>query len=198
MIRFACEADLPAILSIYAPYVQNTAVSFEYSVPAPEEFTARFHTVTKQFPWLVWEEAGEILGYAYAAAPFERAAFSWCAEPSIYLAPHARGKGIGRRLYEALEILLSCQGYRVLYAIITADNAASVAFHKALGYTHLAVFPDCGFKMDRWHGITWMEKVLFSVDFPASFPKPISEIVNYNQNLQDFLDKITLTKTVKI
>ena len=193
MIRFASNTDVAQILAIYAPYVKNTAISFEYSVPTLEEFTARFDTITAQFPWLVWEEDGQVLGYAYAAAPFERAAFSWCAEPSIYLCPQVQGKGIGRKLYEALEKLLRCQGYRVLYAIITTDNANSIAFHKALGYRHLANFPNCGFKLDRWHGITWLEKTLFSVDFPADSPFAISKIVKPNQNLQDFLDKITLT-----
>ena len=193
MIRFATVADVPAILAIYAPYVKNTAISFEYSVPTLEEFTARFDTITAQFPWLVWEEDGQVLGYAYAAAPFERAAFSWCAEPSIYLCPQIQGKGIGRKLYEALEKLLRCQGYRTLYAIVTTDNTPSIAFHKAVGYRHLADFPNCGFKLDRWHGITWLEKSLFSVDFPADSPFAISKIVKPNQNLQDFLGKITLT-----
>ena len=193
MIRFARLGDVAAILAIYAPYVKNTAISFEYSVPTLSAFTARFQAVTAQFPWLVWEEDGKILGYAYAAAPFERAAFSWCAEPSIYLTPQEKGKGIGRKLYEALEKLLFCQGYQVLYAIITSDNTPSIAFHQALGYRHLAQFPDCGFKLDRWHGITWLEKRLTSVDFPTEFPIPISNIVKNDQNLQDFLDKITLT-----
>ena len=193
MIRFASNTDVAQILAIYAPYVKNTAISFEYSVPTLEEFTARFHTITAQFPWLVWEEDGQVLGYAYAAAPFERAAFSWCAEPSIYLCPQVQGKGIGRKLYEALEKLLRCQGYRTLYAIVTTDNTPSIAFHKAVGYRHLADFPNCGFKLDRWHGITWLEKPLFFVDFPTDSPKPISRIVKSDQNLQDFLDKITLT-----
>lgn len=198
MVRFACEADLPAILNIYAPYVKNTAISFEYTVPTLSEFTARFQAVTAQFPWLVWEEDGAVLGYAYAAAPFERAAFSWCAEPSIYLAPQAQSKGIGRMLYTALEAILKWQGYKLLYAVITTDNTASIAFHKALGYEFLSDFPGCGFKLGSWHGITWMEKPLNPVDFPTRSPSPVSEIVNSDQNLQDFLDKIALTKSAKL
>ena len=100
-IRQATVQDLPRILEIYAPYVENTAVSFEYEVPSLDAFTARFRSFTAQFPWLVWEEEGRILGYAYASAPYSRAAFSWCAEPSIYLRPEAKGKGIGRKLYAA-------------------------------------------------------------------------------------------------
>ena len=106
MIRIATEADGAALAKIYGWYVENTAVSFEYTAPSLEEFTARFRGFAKQFPWLVWEEDGQILGYAYAQPPFERAAFSWCAEPSIYLKQTALRRGIGSRLYEALEAIL--------------------------------------------------------------------------------------------
>ena len=182
MIRFARESDLPQILSIYAPYVENTTVSFEYEVPALPAFTRRFRAITAQFPWLVWEEEGRILGYAYGSAPFERAAYRWCAEPSIYLAPQARGRGIGRKLYDALESLLRKQGYCLLYAIITEENRASLAFHEALGYRHRATMPRCGYKAGRWLGVVWMEKQLSFVDSPLSSPKPWHEIVENNKN----------------
>ena len=92
MIRLACENDLPEILEIYGPYILNTTASFEYTVPTMEEFTARFRGITEDFPWLVWEENGQILGYAYASHPFHRAAYRWCAESSIYLRPEAHGR----------------------------------------------------------------------------------------------------------
>ena len=123
MIRFAKEADIPAILDIYGPYVLNTAISFEYSVPTSEEFTERFRSITAQFPWLVWEENGIVLGYAYGSLPFGRAAYRWVAASSIYLAPQARGKGIGTQLYRALEKILQAQGYRKTYAIIKIGRA---------------------------------------------------------------------------
>ena len=106
MLRIATEKDVPAILDIYGPYVLNTTASFEYTVPTEAEFLARFRDITAQFPWLVWEEQGRILGYAYGSAPYTRAAYSWCAEPSIYLREEARGRGIGRKLYGALEAIL--------------------------------------------------------------------------------------------
>ena len=177
MIRIATGQDLPQMLEIYGPYVKNTTYSFEYTVPSPEEFGRRFQTFTAQFPWLVWEEAGRILGYAYACAPFERAAYQWCAEPSIYLAPEARGRGIGRALYRALEEILTRQGYRKLYAIITSENAGSIAFHNALGYHHLAHFPGCGIKFGRILGVVWMEKELNSVETPSIPPAPWWTIV---------------------
>ena len=180
-IRIATTKDIPAMLAIYRPFVEETAVSFEYVCPTEEAFTHRFLQITAKFPWLVWEEDGTVLGYAYAAAPFERAAFGWCAEPSIYLAPAARGRGVGRQLYEALEECLLQQGYQVLYAIITTDNLSSIAFHEALGYRHLADFHNCGFKCGSWHGVTWMEKRLKSVEMPTTMPVPFPSIGNSNQ-----------------
>ena len=102
MIRIAREQDIPAMLEIYAPYVENTTYSFEYDVSCRKTFTQRFFAITAQFPWLVWEEEGKILGYAYGSPPFERAAYRWCAEDSIYLLPEAQGRGIGTRLCRAL------------------------------------------------------------------------------------------------
>ena len=180
-IRKAEMNDIPEMLAIYRPFVEETAVSFEYVCPSEAEFTRRFLQITAQFPWLVWEEGGAVLGYTYAAAPFERAAFGWCAEPSIYLAPKVRGRGVGRQLYEALEAALALQGYQVLYAIITTDNTSSIAFHKALGYRHLADFPDCGFKCGKWYGVTWMEKRLKSVEMPTAVPAAFSSIGNSYQ-----------------
>ena len=152
-IRPATAQDVPRILEIYAPYVETTAISFEYTVPTLEVFTQRFLSIAAKFPWLVWEEDGSVLGYAYGSLPFERAAYQWSAEASIYLCPEAQGKGIGRKLYTALEDILRQQGYRKVYAIITTANEATVAFHEAVGYRHTATFPDCGYKFGTWYGI---------------------------------------------
>ena len=170
MIRPATDRDIPAILAIYAPYVENSTATFEYDVPCLKEFTQRFYSITAQFPWLVWEEEGEILGYAYASAPYSRAAFRWCAESSVYLCPQARGKGIARRLYAVLEEILRLQGYVVLYALVTGENTDSVRFHKKMGYKIQGIFPDCGFKQGRWLGLYWMEKRLKIVESPSVFP----------------------------
>lgn len=192
-IRLAQRSDIPRILEIYAPYVENTTYSFEYEVPSLETFTQRFKKITAQFPWLVWEQAGTVMGYAYASAPFSRAAYSWCAEPSIYLDPRIQGKGVGRQLYLALEQLLRLQGYRVSYAIITTENRHSVDFHAAMGYTHMATFPDCGFKHGRWLGTIWMEKTLNLVEFPSNMPVKISLIVNNDRKLTEILAKMPLS-----
>ena len=192
-IRFGKVEDVAQILAIYAPYVENTAISFEYRVPTMEEFTKRFLDITAQYPWLVWEEQGQVLGYAYGSAPFERAAFSWCAESSIYLRADQRGRGIGKKLQLALEALLQMQGYQLLYALVTTDNPASIAFHKALGFSYLAEFPGCGWKLDAWHGLVWLEKRLNPVQSVGNFPAALSELVDSDQKLSTILDKLSLS-----
>ncbi len=193
MLRMATELDLEAMLAIYGPYVERTAWSFEYTPPSREEFSDRFREYTRQFPWLVYEEDGVLLGYAYAAAPFSRAAFAWCCEPSIYLAPQARRRGIGTKLYLALEEILRRQGYRLSYAVITLENAASIAFHQALGYCRRAELPGCGYKFGAWTGVVWMEKTLNFVENPRDFPVSWKSIVKNDRNLADILDKMTLS-----
>lgn len=175
-IRPATAQDVPRILEIYAPYVETTAISFEYTVPTLEVFTQRFLSIAAKFPWLVWEEDGSVLGYAYGSLPFERAAYQWSAEASIYLCPEAQGKGIGRKLYTALEDILRQQGYRKVYAIITTANEASVAFHEAVGYRHTATFPECGYKFGTWYGTIWMEKDLNTWPAPPKTPIPVTEL----------------------
>ena len=193
MIRPAEERDVPEILSIYAPYILNTTITFEYTVPAEGEFLDRFRDVTARFPWLVWEEDGGILGYAYASAPFQRAAYDWCAEPSVYLRPEARGKGIGGKLYAALEEILRQQGFQLSLAIITQENSASIRFHRRCGYTINAVMENCGFKSGRWLGITWMEKRLTSVEIPNNPPTPWPLFRQDAQRISDILDNLSLS-----
>ena len=187
MIRIAVEADVPAILEIYAPYIVSTTATFEYEVPSPEQFLDRFRAVTARHPWLVWEEDGRILGYAYGSAPFGRAAFRWSCEASVYLRPEARGRGIGARLYAALEKLLAWQGHRLCYAVITSENAASLAFHRRMGYRLTAEMPGCGYKFGRWLGVTWMEKTLALVESPSSFPTDWKLLCQDEQKIADFL-----------
>ena len=193
MIRIAQNRDIPAILDIYAPYVQNTTVSFEYEVPTLEAFTRRFQTITAQFPWLVWEEDGAILGYAYASAPFSRAAYQWCAEPTVYLRPEARGRGIARSLYAVLEEILIRQGYQVLYALVCEENKASMRFHEKQDYHIAARFPGIGFKMGRWLSLIWFEKRLEMVKTPSISPCSWSEIVHNAESLNDILDSLFMS-----
>lgn len=192
-IRLAVHADLPQILEIYRPYVENTPYSFEYRLPTLAEFTRRFDAVTAQFPWIVWEEAGAVLGYAYGSAPFERAAFSWCAELSIYLSPAVQGKGVGQTMYRVLEHILTMQGYTRVYALIEGSNCPSLAFHEAMGYRQFADFSDCGYKLGGWRHIIWMEKLLNPVEMPSKFPTPCPLVVKNNISLGKILDILSIS-----
>ena len=193
MIRTATVQDVPAMLAVYAPYVLNTCYTFEYEVPTAEEFTRRVTETMKQCPWLVWEEGGKVLGYAYGGQKFSRAAYRWCAEISIYLAPEVQGKGVGRQMYRLLEAILFAQGYRVIYAVITSDNPASIGFHGKLGYRVIAEFPGCGYKFGRELGTVWMEKRSNFSEIPTEFPIPWLSIVNNNGKLEKILDNFALS-----
>ena len=193
MIRIAREADLPAILSIYAPYVKNTTISFEYEVPSIETFTDRVTTYTKQFPWLVWEENGCVKGYAYASLPFSRPGYRWCCEVSIYLAPETQRKGVGKALYAVLEHILWQQGYRTIYSVVTGTNIGSVEFHKKVGYEVFATFPKCGYKLGRNLDVIWLQKQSNTVELPTEFPIPWTSIVENDEKLADILAILSLS-----
>ena len=193
MIRNATEADVPAILAIYAPYILHSTATFEYDVPSEAEFTQRFRDITRQFPWLVWEEDGRILGYAYASAPYARAAYAWCAEPSVYLLPEVRRKGIGRKLYAVLEQCLALQGYHLLYALVTGENETSLSFHQKAGYFLRAEFPSCAYKFGRSLGVNWLEKRLKTVKNPSSAPTPWPVLMHSAQKFNDILCALSLS-----
>lgn len=194
MLRIARREDVPRMLDIYAPYVLHSTATFEYDPPALEEFYRRYDTLTRQYPWLLWEEDGGIGGYAYAGPPYSRPAYAWCAEPTIYLRPESRGRGVGRELYAALEAILKKQGYQVLYALVCGENAPSLAFHERAGYEKRAFFPNCGFKFNRWLGLYWLEKRLSDVKTPKEAPASWLSIVQNAESQSDFLDNLSLSK----
>lgn len=170
-IRDARRSDVPAMLAIYAPFVEHTAVSFEYDVPTEAEFARRLEEHQAAFPWLVCEENGRVMGYAYAGRAFERAAYGWNAEISCYLAPELRGRGGGRRLYARIEEILTRLGYYKLFAVVTSANAPSVAFHRALGFRDAACFRNVGYKQGGWYDVLWLEKTLCDRPEPQCLPQ---------------------------
>ena len=175
-IRKATKQDICTMLRIYAPYVENTSVSFEYEIPTQAEFEARFREHIETYPWLVFEENGEVIGYAYAGRPFARMAYSWCAEISVYVSDACHGRGIGRALYAEVERILKMQGVEVVYAIITGENEASLRFHRALGYKHTAKYEKCGFKFGKWYDVYWLEKRLGGAGKPEKPPVSWNEL----------------------
>ncbi len=170
-IRDARRSDVPAMLAIYAPFVEHTAVSFEYDVPTEAEFARRLEEHQAAFPWLVCEENGRVMGYAYAGRAFERAAYGWNAEISCYLAPELRGRGVGRRLYARIEEILTRLGYYKLFAVVTSANGPSVAFHRALGFRDAACFRNVGYKQGGWYDVLWLEKTLCDRPEPQCLPQ---------------------------
>ena len=159
-IRLAKPLDAAALLAIYAPYVENTAITFEYDVPTVEDFANRIEKTLKKYPYLVAEEEGAILGYAYASTYYARAAYDWAVELSVYVSQDARGKGVGSKLYDKLEDLLDQMGYMHFLACISLPNKASLALHRKRGYQQVAHLPKIGYKFERWHDIVWLQKSL--------------------------------------
>lgn len=155
------------MLAIYAPYVQQTAITFEYDVPTLDDFRQRLQKVQSRYPWVVAEEDGRIVGYAYASAFKERAAYQWAVETSIYVDGSMKRCGIGRLLHDALEERLKAQGILNMNAcisyIVPEDEYLtldSVRFHERLGYQKVAHFHQCGKKFGRWYDMIWMEKMI--------------------------------------
>ena len=166
-IRSATKADAARLLAIYSYYVENTAISFECDVPSLAEFTDRIAKTLQKFPYLVAEEQDVVQGYAYAGAFNERAAYDHSCELSIYLSRDAKGRGYGRKLYEALEAALKAKGILNLYACIgdpvTEDEYLtknSEQFHQHLGFVKVGEFHKCGYKFGRWYNMIWMEKII--------------------------------------
>ena len=186
-IRFAQKSDYPAMLEIYRPYVETTRISFEYETPAADVFERRLNAIAEKHPVLVFEENGKISGYAYTADVFERAAYSWCAELSVYVEKECRGRGIGKRLVCAAEDIARLLGYKLLYSLVTEENAASIAFHNALGYKQIAFFPGQGYKFGAWTGVVWFEKRLSENSGKITIPPHISRV--YRKNFDEILKK---------
>ncbi|MDO4338092.1 MAG: GNAT family N-acetyltransferase [Eubacteriales bacterium] len=164
-IRIARPQDAEALLKIYAPYVTDTAITFEYDVPSVQEFADRICKIQKKYPYLAAEEDGQVVGYAYAGAFHARAAYEWAVETSIYVDKAKKGMGIGSTLYEALEKCLSAQGILNLNACIACPREEdeyltkdSIYFHEHCGYRLVGEFRLCGYKFNRWYNMVWMEK----------------------------------------
>lgn len=187
--RVARPEDAAALLAIYAPYVEETAITFEYEVPDVEEFRARIAHTLATYPYIVAVEENKIIGYAYVGRLHERAAYDWSVETSIYVDRSARKHGLGRQLYERLEAILRVMNIISVNACIAYPrtnndpylNTNSPDFHAHLGYQLVGHFHACAYKFDRWYDMIWMEKWI--APHPAKpeamipFPKLPEEIV---------------------
>lgn len=167
IILAASPGDAEKLLEIYRPYVEKTAITFEYEVPSVEEFQGRIDRTLRRYPYLVAEAGGQILGYAYTGPFVGRAAYDWAAEVSIYLREDCRGMGLGKRLYAAIEEISRAQHITNLNACIGTVEAEdqyltnnSAQFHGHMGYRMVGEFQKCGYKFGRWYNMVWMEKII--------------------------------------
>ncbi len=175
-LRMAALSDADALSRIYAPYVLNTTVTFEYEPPTAEAFAARIAGIYTQYPYLVCELDGGIAGYAYAHRLFDRAAYGWNAELSVYVRTDCRGHGVGKRLCRAVTELLRLQGVLFVYAIIAAPNEPSERLHASLGFARCAEFTDAGFKHGGWHSTIWYKKALGKRTAPPAPVIPVTRL----------------------
>ena len=182
-IRMATLKDAQELLEIYRPYVEESAVSFEYTLPSIEEFGERMEKILTKFPYLVAEQEGMLVGYAYASAFHSRAAYEWCVETTIYLRQGWSGKGLGKCLYQELERILKMQNIKNLNACIAYKEEEdeylthqSRDFHEHMGYRLVGEFRDCGYKFGRWYSMIWMEKMIDEHEEVPEKVIPITEL----------------------
>ncbi|MCF5710535.1 GNAT family N-acetyltransferase [Pseudomonas syringae] len=174
-VRIAQISDAQAIQAIYAPMVERTAISFELEPPTVEEMAKRIGTILPTYPYLVAERDGQVIGYAYASQHRAREAYRWSVDVTVYVAPEAHRRGVGRALYDVLLQRLKTQGFHAAYAGIALPNDSSVGLHEALGFAHIGTYPEVGFKNGAWHDVGYW-RIALDVTNPPKPPVPFSEI----------------------
>ncbi len=185
IFRLAALDDAAAILQIYRPYIEQTAITFECTVPTLEEFTSRMANIMREYPYIVCEENGQVIGYAYAHRQMEREAYQWNAELSVYIAQSHLRCGIGKALYGALLQILPLQGITNVYGGVTVPNPNSEHLHASFGFVCLGVYHNTGFKCGSWHDVAWFEKQIGPY-LPA--PRPFLPLKQVNpQTVADIL-----------
>ncbi|MWG34591.1 arsinothricin resistance N-acetyltransferase ArsN1 family B [Halomarina oriensis] len=168
--RLASPDDAPAIRRIYAPFVEETAISFEGDPPSADELRERIDATLPQYPWLVAGTDAGVVGYAYAGPFQSRPAYRWSAECSVYVARDSHRSGVGRTLYTALFDLLARQNYRTVYAGMTVPNAASAGLHDSMGFAPVGTFERAGYKHGAWHDVQWWQRTLDGAEDDTSGP----------------------------
>lgn len=179
-IRFATIDDAEKILSIYEPYIKNTAITFEYEVPSLEEFSSRIKNICKDYPYLVYEVDEKIVGYAYANRAMSRAAFNWNAELSIYIDENYRGQGAGKTLYSALLKILTHQNIVNVYALVVSPNSGSEKLHKYFGFKEIGLHHNTGYKLGKWHDLSYLCKIISNFGNP---PKKFISVNDIDKNI---------------
>jgi L-amino acid N-acyltransferase YncA len=174
-IRLATPADAAAVQAIYAPVVQETAISFELTPPSVAEMARRIEETLLRYPWLVLERDGAVAGYVYAGAHRSRPAYRWSVDTTVYVDAKARRTGVGRALYTSLIRLLALQGFVSAYAGITLPNPGSVALHEAVGFRPVGVYRAVGWKLGAWRDVGWWHLLLQPPPAHPAPPRPLPE-----------------------
>ncbi|MGD1057610.1 MAG: N-acetyltransferase family protein [Solirubrobacteraceae bacterium] len=170
IVRDASERDAAACAGVYAPYVTDTAITFESDPPSAEDMAKRIDAAQRSHAWLVLEEGGRVVGYAYGSRFEPRAAYRWACEVSVYVEKGRRRTGSGRMLYEALFRRLADRGFRIAVAGMTLPNDASVGLHRAMGFEPVGTYRRIGFKHGRWHDVAWTQRTLADGTDPPAEP----------------------------
>ena len=177
MLRLALPTDGERLAAIYAPAVADRTTSFELTPPDAAEMARRVSALTARTPWLVLEENGRVVGYAYASPHRDRPAYQWSVEVSAYVDAAAHRAGHGKTLYTALFDILTAQGFVNAYAGITLPNPASVGFHTAMGFEEIGIYRGIGYKFGRWHDVTWMHRLLAPRLPEMQSPRALAEVL---------------------
>lgn len=175
-IRFADPTDAADLVAIYGFYVTESVISFEYDVPTVAEFASRIRTIQQQFPYLIAELDGRLVGYAYASQHNDRTAYQWSANTSVYIHPDSHRRGTARQLYTRLFELLCQQGYYNVFAGITLPNPKSEAFHQAMGFERIGTYQNSGYKLGAWHSVAWFQRLLQPYPANPVPPVPIGQL----------------------
>lgn len=171
MVRDATPEDAAACAAIYAPYVTDTAITFETEPPDAEEMGERIAAAQRTHAWLVLEEdGGRVVGYAYGGPFHRRAAYRWACEVSVYLERGRTRTGGGRALYDALLERMTGRGYRIAIGVMALPNEGSVGLHRALGFENSGTLRKVGWKHGRWHDVAWMQRRLGDAEDPPAQP----------------------------
>tara|TARA_R110000803_G_scaffold137668_3_gene204590 strand:- start:660 stop:1217 length:558 start_codon:yes stop_codon:yes gene_type:complete len=176
-IRLARPGDSEAIAAIYVPIVRDTVISFEIDPPTPAEMRQRIAATLVTHPWLVAEQDGAVVGYAYASQHRTRSAYRWSCDVTAYMAEAARGKGTGMRLYAELFDILSAQGFHAAFAGISLPNAASVALHEKAGFEPVGIYSQVGYKHGAWHDVGWWQRRLVSAAGSPDEPRLLKDVL---------------------
>jgi len=170
IVRDASEQDAAACAAVYAPYVTDTVITFESDPPSAADMAERIRAASQSHAWLVLEDDGRIVGYAYGSRFEPRAAYRWACEVSVYVEMGRRRTGGGRLLYEELLRRLADRGFRVAVAGMTLPNDASVGLHRAMDFEPVGTYRRIGFKHGSWHDVAWMQRMLADGEDPPAEP----------------------------